>query len=138
MTLRNRLVNRANDGGWIVAQPIPIHFLRDDQALLAIDIDAKRRTWHTVESWVTMLDCAFNILRIMIASANDDEILQPSTDKDFAMSNEAEVAVRRNGPSPSARYPPKTSAVSPGRFQYPPDTLAPEIQTSPTSSLVQR
>ena len=57
------------------------HFGGDDQALFIRDLDRERRATSRPHRGKTLLHSQFNFLRIKIAAADDNQILQPTSDE---------------------------------------------------------
>ena len=63
------------------AQVTALHFMRNDEAFAAIDFDAKRCTAARLQGWVALFDRLLNVLRIIIAPADDKKIFDAASYK---------------------------------------------------------
>ncbi len=70
----------------------PRHFLNDDKALLVLMLDAERGSERAVECGMRCRCGGLEILRVVIASADDDEILDAAGDEELAVAEETEIA----------------------------------------------
>src|SRR5205823_6453384 len=93
--------------------PAALQLMGDDQALpVTISFDRKRGPARRTEGRVAALDRLFNVVRIMIAAEEDDEVFEPPRDEQFAAVDEAQVAraqeravsVGRDGPEGERRF----------------------------------
>src|SRR6185295_11182284 len=78
--------------------PPPLDLGDDDQPLLARDVHREGRHAPTPDRGVRGLRRRFEILRIVIAPAQDHQVLRAAGDEQLAVANEAEVAGAQVGP----------------------------------------
>src|ERR1700685_734299 len=66
-----------------------LHFGGDDQAFFVRDLDRERRTTSRPHGGMTLLHGQFDFLRVQVAAANDNQILQASGDEQLPVSKKA-------------------------------------------------
>src|SRR5262249_61402322 len=69
-----------------------VDFLSDYQTLLAIRVDRESRAAAGAQRRMTLLHRELDVLRVMIQTANDDQVLHAAGDKELAISDETEIA----------------------------------------------
>ncbi len=98
MLLGHRLADRCQDGRRIeAAQRGTAHLLHDHQALLAIDDDAERRNATTLQRRVRLLRGELDVVRVVVAPAQDDDVLDAPGDVELAPVDESQVARAQEG-----------------------------------------
>ena len=97
MLLDNRPANRLHDLLMIGSAILPIELMHDHQPLAAVVGQRERRTRQ--HGRVGLLGRLLDVLRIVIAAANDDHVLHAARDKQLAVAKEAQDRPSaRNGP----------------------------------------
>jgi hypothetical protein len=92
--------------------------LDDDQPLLAVALQGESRGETAGERGVARRGRSFEVLRVVVAPAQDDQVLQPAGNEQLAVvCQEAEIAGAQEGTGPSWRQAPKAAALSSGRRQ---------------------
>src|SRR5687768_8961153 len=68
-----------------------IDLLHDNQPFLIVRIDGERRAATRPQRWMTLFDSLFDVLRIMVAAANDDQVLQTPGHVKLAITHQSEI-----------------------------------------------
>lgn len=87
MRVGHSLADIAGDVAEIDAMPLrPLDLLNDDQPFgcIALD-DGKSRSETRTQGRIGRLDRVFDVLRVIVAAANDDDVLDASGDEEFAL-----------------------------------------------------
>ncbi len=71
---------------------LPLRFANDDQPLLSAQFDGESGGPAIDQPFAGFLDGPLNVLRITIHAANDDQVFQTTSDEQFAVEQEAQVA----------------------------------------------
>ena len=100
-----------------------------------LDIDRKRRPAANAQGRMTFLHGAFDVLRVMIAAANDDQVFETPRDEQLGTvqkkTTDHPFAGKGLRPYPQALPGIQRRGVFSGLRQYPWATLGPETHISP-------
>ena len=117
MVLDDRPPNRLNDLVMIGLAELAVELVNNDQPLAAAFIGERERSARQ-HGRVGFLGRLLDVLRIVIAAANDDHVLHAAGDEQLALAEETQgrpcAGTCLRGPALRA---PNTSSVSSGRFQ---------------------
>ena len=106
VVLGNRGADRADDLVSVdVTDPVAVDFLDDDELLAGIRIERGRKCSAAAaqQRVVAVLHRRLDVFGVVIAAADDDEILQAPRNKQLAVQVEAEVTGAQERPAPGAR-----------------------------------
>ena len=84
--------DRPDDLGDVGPFDLPLDLVDDDEPLVAVDLDGERRAPFGPERGVAPLDGPLDVLRVDVAAADDDQVLEAAGDEQLAVVDEAEVA----------------------------------------------
>ena len=85
MRLGDRVANGFRDlRGIEPAQAMAIHLLHDHEPLLAVDLDGERGAPPARSAGWLPLDGPLDVLRVVVAPADDDQVLEPPGDEQLA------------------------------------------------------
>ncbi len=90
--------NRGDDLLDVRLAMLALDLLHDDQTLLAVGVDGERGAAIDAQGRMALLDGPLDVLRIMVAAANDDQVLQPAGDVELTVVQIAQVAGAHEGP----------------------------------------
>src|SRR5438046_8317296 len=76
----------------------PAHFVRNDNALFAAAIDGKRGSEPAAERGMARLNDGLDVVRVIVAAADDDEIFQPAGDEQLTVMQKAQGSGAKTGP----------------------------------------
>ncbi len=71
--------------------PVPLHLLDDDEPLLAGDLDREGGAAARPQLRMAALGRQLDVLRIVVAAAEDDQVLEPAGDEQLAAAQKAEI-----------------------------------------------
>ncbi len=77
---------------------VPLDLLNHDQLLPAVDFRHERRSAVGPQPRMALLDRPLDVLRIVVHPVDDDQVLQPAGDEQFAVPDEPQVAGAEEGP----------------------------------------
>ena len=77
---------------------VPLDLLNHDQLFPAVAVDRKGRAAIGPQSRMALLHRPLDVLRIVVHAVNDDQVLQPPGDEQFAVLQESQVAGAEEGP----------------------------------------
>ena len=80
------------------AHTVAVHLVHDDQPLFAVDVDRERRATSPRAAGWRCLDGPLDVLRVVVAPAHDDQVLDAAGDEQLAVRDEAEVAGAQERP----------------------------------------
>src|SRR5262245_45790958 len=71
-----------------------VYLLHDDELFVGTRFrcDREARPAATQQSWVTVLNVRLDVFGVVVAPADDDQVLQPPRDEQFVVESEAKVA----------------------------------------------
>ncbi len=69
-----------------------LHFLHNDQPFLSIHVNREGRATIAGKSEMAVSDGLLDVLRIMVASANDDEIFETASNVHLAIQHKTQIA----------------------------------------------
>ena len=97
----------------------PLDLVDDDQPLLAVRLDGEGRAAAGRSAGWLLLDGPLDVLRVEVAAADDDQVLEPAGDEQLAVVEEAEVAGAQERPLAGVRPggAAKVCSVASGAFQ---------------------
>src|SRR5262249_35299131 len=70
---------------------LPINLMADDERLDTIRFDGKRSTVSGTQCGMRFFYDSFDVLRIVICTANDDQVFKPACNKELARGEKAEI-----------------------------------------------
>ena len=71
---------------------VPLDLLHDDQLLAAVGFHRERRAAIGPQPRMALLHRPLDVLRIVVHAVDDDQVLQPAGDEQFAVLQEPQVA----------------------------------------------
>src|SRR5262249_26567962 len=89
---RHRLADLGDDAGRVTIPLVSLNLLDDDQLLLAIGLDRERGSAGWPQRRMAALDRPLQVVRVVVAAADHDEILDPPRDVELAVPHESEIA----------------------------------------------
>ena len=98
MRLRHRLSDGSGDRLQIEGLGARLHLLHHHKLLFIPFSDRECRSGSRPERRMALLDCPFDVVRIVIAAPDDDEVFQSAGDEQFPVFEEPEISGPEEGP----------------------------------------
>ncbi len=92
--------DRRDDAGdlcLVVLAVLAMHLRHHRQPLLALPLDREGGNAARTQGRMAALDGELDVLRVVVAAAEDDEVLQPAGDEQLALGGESEIAGPQEG-----------------------------------------
>ena len=88
---RDRLSRRGRHFVDVERAMVAVDLLNDDETFLVLALDRNRCSSARTERGMAALDGELDVLRVVIAAADDDQIFEAARDEELAVAHEAEV-----------------------------------------------